>query len=85
MIQEFSATGDMEWCIYKRYLPGRKAFRACGGEPERMFRALIPISSSKYKDLQLLMKFSNNEAFYDALPHEDKDNEPLQIEINHNC
>lgn len=40
--------------------------------PVALYEDRLAISAAKYKDLQVLKKFTTNEAFYDALPYDDK-------------
>lgn len=50
----------------------KKNFSVCTAVPVALYKDRLAISAAKYKDLQVLKKFTTNEAFYDALPYDDK-------------
>ncbi|KAK3739577.1 hypothetical protein RRG08_006554 [Elysia crispata] len=54
-------------------IPTRKNnFRRCTAAPTGLYKERQCIYAAKYKDLQVLKKFSTDQAFYDALPYDDK-------------
>ena len=54
-------------------IPTRKNnFKRCTAAPTGLYKERLCISAAKYKDLQVLKKFSTDQAFYNALPYDDK-------------
>ncbi|KAK3791823.1 hypothetical protein RRG08_026728 [Elysia crispata] len=54
-------------------IPTRKNnLRRCTAASTGLYKERLCISAVKYKDRQVLKKFSTDQAFYDALPYEDK-------------
>ncbi|XP_065671577.1 uncharacterized protein LOC136089483 [Hydra vulgaris] len=47
------------------------------GEPVRLYIKKIIISLAKYKDLQVLKKFTSAPEFYDSLEHDETNDDPL--------
>ena len=56
----------------------RRANKAVStGEPVRLYRKQIIIPLAKYKDLQVLKKFTSAPEFYNSLEHDETNDDPL--------
>ena len=51
---------------------GRRTRPPVPGELKQLYKDRLPISTAKFKDLQILKRFSSDEAFFDALPYDDR-------------
>ena len=54
---------------------GRRTRLPVPGEVKQLYNDRLPISTAKFKDLQILKRFSSNEPFFDALPYEDRNDD----------